>query len=199
MTDQIFIGFNGLQSDAQTFAQLLTYEVNSYKLRENRDISPEAFGSLVRTKQYQHRWGPYFIEPVIAGLNKVLFRNLCDLEWWTVCECNGHHWRGSLRSEVRYIGHLRREPLRNLRSIVGVHCRRSFVATRITWSQNSSLRSFRNVSSLLSIEMHTVVGEELCILLLLTESLSEDWRHGWIKRLFSFSDVCTKQISFLFV
>ena len=70
MTDQIFIGFNGLQSDAQTFAQLLTYEVNSYKLRENRDISPEAFGSLVRTKQYQHRWGPYFIEPVIAGLNK---------------------------------------------------------------------------------------------------------------------------------
>ena len=81
MTDQIFIGFNGLQSDAQTFAQLLTYEVNSYKLRENRDISPEAFGSLVRTKQYQHRWGPYFIEPVIAGLNKVLFRNLCDLEW----------------------------------------------------------------------------------------------------------------------
>ena len=83
MTDQIFIGFNGLQSDAQTFAQLLTYEVNSYKLRENRDISPEAFGSLVRTKQYQHRWGPYFVEPVIAGLDKVLLffnYNLIDLE-----------------------------------------------------------------------------------------------------------------------
>ena len=70
MTDQIFIGFNGLQSDAQTFAQLLTYEVNTYKLRENRDINPEAFASLVRTKQYQHRWGPYFVEPVIAGLDK---------------------------------------------------------------------------------------------------------------------------------
>lgn len=73
MTDQIFIGFNGLQSDAQTFAQLLTYEVNTYRLRENRDINPEAFASLVRTKQYQHRWGPYFVEPVIAGLDKVIF------------------------------------------------------------------------------------------------------------------------------
>ena len=70
MTDQIFIGFNGLQSDAQTLAQLLTYEVNSYKLRENREISPEAFASLVRTIQYKHRFGPYFVEPVIAGLDK---------------------------------------------------------------------------------------------------------------------------------
>ena len=73
MTDQIFIGFNGLQSDAQTLAQLLTYEVNSYKLRENREISPEAFASLVRTIQYKHRFGPYFVEPVIAGLDKVCF------------------------------------------------------------------------------------------------------------------------------
>ncbi|KAK8808177.1 proteasome subunit beta [Blastocystis sp. subtype 4] len=70
ITDQIFIGFNGLQSDAQTFAQLIIYEVNSYKLRENREISPEAFASLVRTLQYKHRFGPYFVEPVIAGLNK---------------------------------------------------------------------------------------------------------------------------------
>lgn len=70
MTDHIFIGFNGLQSDAQTFSQQLKYEVNSYKLRENREISPEAFASLVRTKQYQHRFGPFFVEPVIAGLNK---------------------------------------------------------------------------------------------------------------------------------
>ena len=72
MNDQVFIGFNGLQSDAQTFSQLLQYEVNAYKLRENRDISPEVFASLVRTKQYQNRFGPYFVEPVIAGLNKVL-------------------------------------------------------------------------------------------------------------------------------
>ena len=64
MTDPSFIGFNGLQSDAQTLAQLLTYEVNSYKLRENREISPEAFASLVRTIQYK---------PVIAGLDKVYF------------------------------------------------------------------------------------------------------------------------------
>ena len=75
MNDKVFIGFNGLQSDAQTFAQLMTYEVNCYKLRENRDISPEVFANLVKTKQYKHRFGPYFIEPVIAGLDKVKFND----------------------------------------------------------------------------------------------------------------------------
>lgn len=93
MNDQVFIGFNGLQSDAQTFAQLLQYEVNAYKLRENRDISPEVFASLVRTKQYQHRFGPYFVEPVIAGLNKVLSYGLCNLlEWRAFCRCYGYNW-----------------------------------------------------------------------------------------------------------
>ena len=78
MNDQVFIGFNGLQSDAQTFSQLLQYEVNAYKLRENREV----FASFVRTKQYQHRFGPYFVEPVIAGLNKVLLLIVDKyLEW----------------------------------------------------------------------------------------------------------------------
>ena len=121
MTDQIFIGFNGLQSDAQTFAQLLTYEVRSYKLRENRDISPEAFGSLVRTKQYQHRWGPYFEDPVIAGLDKVEVSLHFNVEWVTLCERYGYDWCWSLRSKVRYISYLRRESLRNVRSIVRVY------------------------------------------------------------------------------
>ena len=108
MTDQIFLGLTGLQSDAQTFAQLMTYEVNTYKLRENRDISPEAFASLVRTVQYKHRFGPYFIEPVIAGLDKVCFTfllilrsilpfpssfSMLRLEWKSLCECYGHDWR----------------------------------------------------------------------------------------------------------
>ena len=99
MNDRVFIGFNGLQSDAQTFSQLLTYEVNAYKLRENRDISPEVFASLVRTKQYKHRFGPYFVEPVIAGLNKVCSSNCySSLGWGTFCRCNGYNWSRFIHS-----------------------------------------------------------------------------------------------------
>lgn len=119
MTDHIFIGFNGLQSDAQSFSQQLKYEVNSYKLRENREISPEAFASLVRTKQYQHRFGPFFVEPVIAGLNKVALPSfLSRLEWRALRRCHGHDRCWHLRAQIRCGGHVRRESARYLRGLV---------------------------------------------------------------------------------
>ena len=70
MGDHLFIGFSGLQSDAITFSQDLKYEVNLYKLREHRDISPKAFTALVQDKLYARRFAPYFVESVIAGLDK---------------------------------------------------------------------------------------------------------------------------------
>lgn len=39
-----------------------------YKLREERDISPKAFAHLVSSVQYGKRFGPYFTEPIVAGL-----------------------------------------------------------------------------------------------------------------------------------
>ncbi|KAK8801911.1 hypothetical protein WA158_006306 [Blastocystis sp. Blastoise] len=70
MGDHLFVGFSGLATDAQTFSQVLKYEVNLYKLREHRDISPKAFTALIQDKLYAKRFAPYFIEPVIAGLDK---------------------------------------------------------------------------------------------------------------------------------
>ena len=32
-------------------------------------MSPKTFASLVQTLLYEKRFGPYFVEPVIAGLN----------------------------------------------------------------------------------------------------------------------------------
>jgi 20S proteasome subunit beta 3 len=40
-----------------------------YKLREERDISPKVFSNMVASLLYQKRFGPYFIEPLIAGLD----------------------------------------------------------------------------------------------------------------------------------
>lgn len=41
-----------------------------YTIKEERDISPETFAHLVSSTLYEHRFGPYYIEPVMAGVSK---------------------------------------------------------------------------------------------------------------------------------
>lgn len=48
---------------------LMKFKTNLYKLREERAISPRAFAHLVSSTLYSKRWGPYFTEPIIAGLD----------------------------------------------------------------------------------------------------------------------------------
>mmetsp|Transcript_38664 Transcript_38664/g.39356 ORF Transcript_38664/g.39356 Transcript_38664/m.39356 type:complete len:205 (-) Transcript_38664:164-778(-) len=70
ITDRIMIGMAGLATDVLTLDQLLKFNCNMYKLRENRDMKPEAFAALVSTLLYEKRFSPWFIEPVIAGLSE---------------------------------------------------------------------------------------------------------------------------------
>jgi 20S proteasome subunit beta 3 len=53
-----------------TLDQLLKFKVNLYKLREHRDIKPETFSALLSTMLYEKRFGPWFCEPVVAGLRE---------------------------------------------------------------------------------------------------------------------------------
>lgn len=46
------------------------YRVNMYTIKEEREIEPEAFTQLVSSALYERRFGPWFIEPVIAGMQK---------------------------------------------------------------------------------------------------------------------------------
>ena len=41
-----------------------------YRLRENRDMPPRTFMSLVGTTLYEHRFGPFFVAPIVIGLDK---------------------------------------------------------------------------------------------------------------------------------
>jgi len=63
-----FLGLTGLASDVQTVYEKLMFRVNLYKLREERDISPRVFANMVSSTLYERRFGPYFTEPVICGL-----------------------------------------------------------------------------------------------------------------------------------
>lgn len=68
---KVFIGLSGLVTDVDTLHETLVFHHQLYKLRENRNMSPEVVNHLVCHLLYQKRWGPYFVQPVIAGLDKV--------------------------------------------------------------------------------------------------------------------------------
>jgi 20S proteasome alpha/beta subunit len=42
-----------------------------YTIKEEREITPVTFAHLVSSTLYERRFGPYFIEPVVAGLDPI--------------------------------------------------------------------------------------------------------------------------------
>ncbi|XP_041350498.1 proteasome subunit beta type-3-like [Gigantopelta aegis] len=69
MGPHLYIGLPGLATDVQTVSQKLKFRLNLYELRENRRIKPQTFMSMISNLLYERRFGPFFIEPVIAGLD----------------------------------------------------------------------------------------------------------------------------------
>lgn len=65
----VYLGLTGLATDVATVSDLFRYKVNMYRLREERQISPQTMANLVSTSLYEKRFGAYFISPVIAGIN----------------------------------------------------------------------------------------------------------------------------------
>jgi 20S proteasome subunit beta 3 len=70
VSEKLYIGLTGLASDVLSLKQLLAFRSNMYKLREHRELKPESFSALVSTMLYEKRFGPWFCEPVIAGLDE---------------------------------------------------------------------------------------------------------------------------------
>ncbi|KAI9818155.1 MAG: proteasome core particle subunit beta 3 [Pycnora praestabilis] len=65
----VYLGLTGLATDVATVSDLFRYKVNMYRLREERQISPQTMANLVSSSLYEKRFGPYFVSPVIAGIN----------------------------------------------------------------------------------------------------------------------------------
>lgn len=65
----VFLGLTGLATDVTTLSETFRYKTNLYKLREDRSIEPETFAQLISSTLYQKRFGPYFVGPVVAGIN----------------------------------------------------------------------------------------------------------------------------------
>jgi len=69
-TDRTYFGLPGLASDTITVRDKLRQRVNLYGMKEERTIEPETFCHLVSSTLYERRFGPYFVEPVVAGASR---------------------------------------------------------------------------------------------------------------------------------
>ena len=54
---------------------LLTFIINRnmYELKEGRQMKPKTFASMISNMLYERRFGPFFTEPIVAGLDPVTF------------------------------------------------------------------------------------------------------------------------------
>lgn len=67
--DNVFFALTGLASDVITVHEDFRKKTNMYKMREGRNIEPETFAKLVSSSLYERRFGPWFVGPIVAGLN----------------------------------------------------------------------------------------------------------------------------------
>lgn len=68
MQDNILLGLAGLATDIQTFHRKMRYKLKLYQLREGKNMKPETFARLVGTTLYEHRMAPFYLMPVVIGL-----------------------------------------------------------------------------------------------------------------------------------
>ncbi|GFZ43797.1 proteasome endopeptidase complex [Saitozyma sp. JCM 24511] len=68
VNDKLYYALPGLATDVYTLREHLRFRVNMYRMKEEREITPKTFTHLVSSTLYEKRFGPFFIEPVIAGL-----------------------------------------------------------------------------------------------------------------------------------
>uniref|UniRef100_A0A7S3K6H9 Proteasome subunit beta n=1 Tax=Aureoumbra lagunensis TaxID=44058 RepID=A0A7S3K6H9_9STRA len=80
MSDKIYVGLAGLATDVQTLRATLKFKLALYKLREERKMKPEAFAALLSHMLYEKRFGPYFVEPLVAGLKEDGTPFLCGMD-----------------------------------------------------------------------------------------------------------------------
>lgn len=81
LSSHMYLGLVGLQTDILTVYNRLVFRKNLYEIRENRVMTPEVFSAMLSNFLYEKRFGPYFIEPIVAGLNPKTFEPfICNMD-----------------------------------------------------------------------------------------------------------------------
>lgn len=67
--DRLFCGLGGFVTDIQTVYEKLRFRKNLYEQRENRQMSSKVFENMLSNMLYEHRFGPFFVSTIVAGLD----------------------------------------------------------------------------------------------------------------------------------
>lgn len=65
----VHLALTGLATDVQTLATEFRKKHNLFELREERRMEPEIMANLVSSTLYSKRFSPYFVGPIVAGIN----------------------------------------------------------------------------------------------------------------------------------
>ena len=81
MNPHLWVGLPGLATDIQTVKQKIEFRMNMYELKESRQMKPKTFANMVSNMLYERRFGPFFVEPIVAGLDPVSFEPyICNMD-----------------------------------------------------------------------------------------------------------------------
>lgn len=69
LAPKLYVGLAGLATDVQTLKNLLEFRMGLYKLKEEREMKPAVLSNMLSHLLYEKRFGPYFAEPIVAGLD----------------------------------------------------------------------------------------------------------------------------------
>jgi len=69
MDPHLWMGLTGLATDIQTVQQKMEFRKNMYELTENHKMSPKTYANVLSNMLYERRFGPFFVNPVVAGLD----------------------------------------------------------------------------------------------------------------------------------
>jgi 20S proteasome subunit beta 3 len=75
------LGVAGLATDHKTQFDALRYHLNLHCLREERELlDPSEIAHMLSSMQYGHRFSPWFVEPVVAGLDSNNEPFVCSMD-----------------------------------------------------------------------------------------------------------------------
>lgn len=67
--DKLFLGMIGLLGDISTIRQIIEYKTSIYSLKKSEKIQPFVFSNMLSNLLYGHRFAPFLVETVLAGLD----------------------------------------------------------------------------------------------------------------------------------
>lgn len=81
LNERCYVGLSGLATDVLTVNQILKAQMKLYKLEHGHEMSTKTIINRISSMMYEKRFGPWFTEPVVAGLDENNQPHICSYDF----------------------------------------------------------------------------------------------------------------------